>query len=170
MGGQRELKQLSLESVPAALERARHYRFLNDPRPAESICEDVLTVDPANQEATRIRLLAICDRLESAGPAGLRQALECARQLEAEYSREYYQGLVYERSARLELRRRMPEYMHTCYEYLQLALEHYERAQALAPEANDEALLRYNHCVRLERANPALSPAPVQQYEPALLE
>lgn len=165
-----ELKRLAKESLPAALERAKHYRLLNDPGPAESICEDILAIDPGNQEANRIRLLSICDRLESAGSAGMRLALECARQLDSEYAREYYQGLVFERSARVALRQRMPQHMHTCYEHLQDAMAHYQRAEQIAPSSNDEALLRWNHCLRIMRANPALSPAPKEHYEPSMLE
>ena len=49
-----ELKPLSLEGVPAALEKAMRYRLLNEPGEAESICHDVLGVDPDNQEALEL--------------------------------------------------------------------------------------------------------------------
>ena len=53
-----ELKPLSRDAVPGALERATRYRLLNEPGEAESICLDVLQVDPDNQEAIVILLLA----------------------------------------------------------------------------------------------------------------
>ena len=37
--------------MPAALEKALRYRLLNEPVEAESICRDVLEVDPDNQAA-----------------------------------------------------------------------------------------------------------------------
>ena len=37
-----ELKPLSREGIPAALEKAMRYRLLNEPGEAESICHDVL--------------------------------------------------------------------------------------------------------------------------------
>ncbi len=46
-----ELKKLDKEAVPAAIERAKHYRLLNEPGAAESICLDILQVEPNNQEA-----------------------------------------------------------------------------------------------------------------------
>ena len=42
-----ELKRLSDEAIPAALEKALHYRLLNEPAEAESICHDVLHMDPS---------------------------------------------------------------------------------------------------------------------------
>ena len=40
-----ELKPLSREAIPAALEKAMRYRLLNEPGAAESICHDVLRTD-----------------------------------------------------------------------------------------------------------------------------
>ena len=41
-----ELKRLSADAIPAALEKALRYRLLNDPAEAESICHDVLRIVP----------------------------------------------------------------------------------------------------------------------------
>ena len=41
-----DLKPLDLDAVPAALARAERYRLLNEPSEAESICLDILAVDP----------------------------------------------------------------------------------------------------------------------------
>ena len=57
-----ELKLLSKDAVPAALEKAMRYRLLNEPGEAESICLDVLKADPDNQEALVTLLLALTDR------------------------------------------------------------------------------------------------------------
>ena len=51
-----ELKPLSHEGIPAALEKAMRYRLLNEPGEAESICHDVLRIDPDNQQALVIGL------------------------------------------------------------------------------------------------------------------
>ena len=50
-----ELKRLSVAAIPAALAKAEHYRLLNEPEEAQSICDDVLTVDPSNRAATERR-------------------------------------------------------------------------------------------------------------------
>jgi len=46
-----ELKRLHKDAIPAALEKAERYRLLNEPGEAESICLDILAVDPDNQRA-----------------------------------------------------------------------------------------------------------------------
>src|SRR6266496_4105649 len=43
-----ELKRLHKDAIPAALEKAERYRLLNEPGEAESICLDILHVDPEN--------------------------------------------------------------------------------------------------------------------------
>ena len=58
----RELKPLSRDAVDAALAKAERYRFLNEPGEAESICLDILAVDPANQGALITLLLALTDQ------------------------------------------------------------------------------------------------------------
>ena len=60
-----ELKPISLDSIPAALERAERYRLLNEPTEAESICLDVIDVDPNNQRALTVLLLALTDQFEA---------------------------------------------------------------------------------------------------------
>ena len=57
-----ELKPLSRDSVDTALEKAEHYRLLNQPRLAESICHDVLEVDP-NQRVPSV----LCCVTDSSG-------------------------------------------------------------------------------------------------------
>ena len=44
-----QLKSLSMEGITAALDKAERYRLLNEPREAESICLDVLEIDPENR-------------------------------------------------------------------------------------------------------------------------
>ncbi len=41
-----ELKSLTLESVDGALAKVERYRLLNEPLEAESICLDILELDP----------------------------------------------------------------------------------------------------------------------------
>ena len=57
-----ELKSISENAVSSALEKAVWYRALNEPLEAESICRDVLEVDPENQQAVATLLLALTDQ------------------------------------------------------------------------------------------------------------
>src|ERR1700694_1767882 len=63
-GAMHELKPLSRDAVPRALERAERYRLLNEPGEAESICLDALQADAENQEALMTLLLAFTDQFE----------------------------------------------------------------------------------------------------------
>jgi hypothetical protein len=56
------------------------------------------------------------------------------------------------------------------YEALRDAMNWYERAEAIRPPGNDDAILRWNTCARLINANSQLAPHPEPAYEPALEE
>jgi len=43
------LKQITRDGIPRAIEKAERYRLLNEPGDAESICLDILDVDPESQ-------------------------------------------------------------------------------------------------------------------------
>jgi hypothetical protein len=45
---------------------------------------------------------------------------------------------------------------------------HYEQAEKLRPEGNDDALLRWNTCARILMRNSDLRPRGVEAFEPAL--
>jgi hypothetical protein len=144
-----ELKRISRESVPAALAKAERYRIINDPSSAESICRDVLLVDQANQEALVTLLLAITDQFADAPAEGVRRAQELLPRLSDEYRRAYYAGIVAERCAKAHLRRGAMGSGERAYHWFREAMGWYERAEALRPAGNDEALLRWNTCARI---------------------
>ena len=62
-----EIKTISGQGVPRALEKAHRYRMLNEPEEAESICRDILEIDPDNQQALTTLLLALTDQLLDRG-------------------------------------------------------------------------------------------------------
>ena len=59
------LKRISRDAVDVAVDKADHYRLLNEPHHAESICLDVLEVDPKNQRAVINLLLSLTDQFAS---------------------------------------------------------------------------------------------------------
>jgi hypothetical protein len=148
-----ELKRLSSEAVPAALERALRYRLLNEPAEAESICHDVLEIDPENQEALVMLLLAITDRLGKGYGVGVTEAQQVLARLRDEYERAYYTGIVCERRGKAQLRQGYPGAGHDAYEFLREAMMWFEKAEALRPPKNDDALLHWNTCARIIMRN-----------------
>src|ERR1700752_327660 len=110
-----ELKRLSEEAVPAALEKALRYRLLNEPAEAESICHDVLSIDPDNQQALVMLLLALTDRFSEGYAVGVTQAREVLSRLRDPYERAYYAGIICERQAKGRLNQGHPGANHDAY-------------------------------------------------------
>jgi tetratricopeptide (TPR) repeat protein len=146
------LKRLPRESLDAALAKAEHYRDLNQPEEAESICRDVLDVDGGNQRAWKLLGLALTDRLPSHRVGLLEQAVEAFEMLTDEYERVYHLGVAWERAAKAHLERNEAHSAVTAFEH---ALRLYERAESLRPESADP-VVRWNRCVRLLSEHPAL--------------
>jgi tetratricopeptide (TPR) repeat protein len=165
-----ELKPLHPDAIPKALQKAERYRLLAEPEEAESICLDILAVEPGNPDARTMLLLALTDQLRTDG------CLECyvrARDLVAQfpegYERHYYTGIILERRASAQLERSGPGVKRNAYNWLQQAMASYEKAEAVRPPQNDDAVLRWNTCVRMIQKH-GLKPAEADSDEPSLLE
>ena len=162
-----ELKALSKEGIPAALDKAVRYRLLNEPGEAESICRDVLKGEPENQQALVVLLLSLTDRFGEGSAPAVSQAQETLSQLHSEYERLYYSGIICERRAKARLDLGAPGAGHDAYEWLREAMSWYERAEALRPDGNDDALLRWNTCARIVMQK-RLSPRSDERVESSL--
>jgi hypothetical protein len=165
-----ELKTLSPEAVPRALAKAERYRLLNEPGQAASICLDALQVDPDNQEALVMLLLALTDQFDEDAASAVTEARKCVERIRDEYDRTYFTGIIWERRATARLRRAVPDGGPRAYEWLREAMTWYERAEALRAPGNDDALLRWNTCARLIMRDRRLVPAREERGEPLLLE
>lgn len=144
-----QIKPISKESIPTALEKAERYRLLNEPVLAESICLDILQADPNNLHATVTMLLAITDQFGHSSLADINQAKQLVAKLPDEYERQYYLGLICERQGKSKLDKHMPDGGFTAYEWLHDAMEYYEKAESIRPPGKDDAILRWNTCARL---------------------
>jgi len=162
-----QLKPLSKDAIPAALERAMRYRLLNEPAEAESICLDVLRTDPGNQQALVILVLAVTDRFSKAYAVGDSQAQEIVARLNDEYERAYYLGIICERRAKAYLHQGSGGSGFNAHEKLIEAMRWYERAEVLRPSGNDDALLRWNTCARIIMQNKLVARTE-EPYEPSL--
>jgi hypothetical protein len=144
-----QLKPIGRDGIPRAFEKAERYRLLNEPFESESICLDILAIDPQHQQALQCLILSLTDQFNS----GAAQALERARGLlsrfSGEYERVYYAGIIGERFAKRKLREGHPGAKALAFGYLQEAMSSFEAAEKLAPPGNDDAVLRYNACVRM---------------------
>jgi len=146
------MKRLPRASLDAALAKAEHYRDLNQPEEAESICRDVLDVDTSNQRAWKLLGLALTDRLPTHRVGLLEQAVEAFERLTDQYERIYHLGVAWERAAKAHLERNEAHSAVTAFEH---ALKQYEKAESMRPDSPDP-IVRWNRCVRLLSEHPAL--------------
>jgi tetratricopeptide (TPR) repeat protein len=142
-----KLKSISPEGVDAALAKVELYRFLNEPEEAESICQDVLAVEPGHQLALRLLGLAITDQFTGAPGDRYAEAESTFERLSDRYERLYYAGLLHERRAKAQLHAGRPP--HTLLVLLEEAMRCYQEAEKIRPTGNDESILRWNRCARL---------------------
>jgi hypothetical protein len=163
-----ELKALSREGVARALDKAERYRLLNEPAEAESICLDVLQLEPDNQQALVALLLSLTDQFDHDAPDTVSQARALLPRLKDEYARAYYAGIVAERRAKARLRLGGPACGPVAHGFLREAMALYEEAERLRPAGNDDALLRFNACVRILERHPHATQPPSEGEEPPL--
>ena len=143
-----KLKPISRDSIETALAQAERYRLLNEPPEAESICHDILAVDPANRDARVSLVLALTDEIHSDSAPF------------APHHRGHPRARIPLRP-RLLLRNRMgaprkgrlskpmdPVPANYIYDWIVKALQFFEEAEHLRPSGNDDAILRWNTCVR----------------------
>jgi tetratricopeptide (TPR) repeat protein len=164
------LKSIQKDAIRSALDKAVWYRALNEPLEAESICRDILEIDPDNQEALAALLLALTDQFAVGVQGRYREAKELAERLTSAYEQEYYLGIINERRAKSQYHQGTPGSGHLAYEGIKIAMAHYERAEKVRPIGNDDALLRWNACARLLMSSKDIRPEHAPSSAPVELE
>jgi hypothetical protein len=158
-----ELKRLSPAGIQHALEKAEHYRLLNEPAEAESICLDILDVEATHQPALVTLVLALSDQLEERLAAAFATAQSALERLEDPYARAYYRGILYERRAKVHWKRGGTGSDHSVHHWLTDAMGLFEQAMRLRAPGNDDSILRWNTCARILNAHPQFRPAPREE-------
>ena len=144
---EQKLKPISEAGIGEAISKAQIYRYLNEPGEAESICRDILVVEPDNQIALRLLGLAITDQFTGETSDRYSESDGVFRGLTNEYERLYHLGILRERKAKAQLRAgRLP---HTVLPVFEEAMNFFAEAEKISPSNNDDAILRWNRCVRL---------------------
>jgi len=157
-----KLKPIEKDAIPRALSKAERYRLLNEPREAESICRDILAIDPSNNDATVCLVLALTDLFEGEHVAAS-EVRPLVATLKSDYERAYYAGMVEERWSKAMIKAgHQPSRVD---EFIRAAMDHFAAAESLAPASNDDAVLRWNACVRFIQHHHITPPA--ESDEPA---
>jgi hypothetical protein len=150
-----ELKSISKSGIEEAISKAELYRYLNEPEETESICHDILAIEPGHQVALRLLGMAITDQFTGTIADRHGEAEQTLRRLADQYEKVYYLGILHERRAKALLRAgREP---HTLLPFFEEALRCFSQAAAVRPPGNDDAILRWNRCVRILQSNPAFA-------------
>ncbi|MBI2424637.1 MAG: hypothetical protein HYV27_17535 [Candidatus Hydrogenedentes bacterium] len=152
-----EFKKISKAAIPAALDKAKRYRAINEPAQAESIALDILAVEPENHEAELMLILALTDQLKER-MAAYNEVKTRIAELKSDYERAYYTGILCERRARAHFRSEQMGSGFTAYEWFQRALRAFEEAEQLRPEGKDEPLYRWNSIQRTLLRHRSLQP------------
>ena len=147
-----KVKRISTAGIAEAIAKAELYRSLNEPEEAESICHDILAVEPQHQLALRLLGLSLTDQFTGRGSDRYRETEDILRQLKDPYERLYYTGILQERRAKAQLNAGQPP--HSLFTLFYQALHSFAEAEKIRPAGNDDAILRWNRCVRLLQ-NPA---------------
>ncbi|HVH72262.1 MAG TPA: hypothetical protein VNB49_14285 [Candidatus Dormibacteraeota bacterium] len=146
------LKPISKAGIPEALSKVDLYRSLHEPEEAESICRDILAVEPRHQLALRLLGLAITDQFSGDVSDRWGEAQECFDKLTDPYEHLYYTGILHERRAKAQLR--AGRLRHALTPLFEEAMNCFAEAEKIRPSGNDDALLRWNRCVRLLQSHP----------------
>ncbi len=125
-----KLKTISRNGIPEAISKAELYRFLNEPEESESICHDILAIDPENQTAIRILGLAITD--EFTGESADRYAEAEGVFLPLLMLMSSITAWACSASARPR-RRCGPDARPRCDRFIQEAMGHFEAAEKIRP-------------------------------------
>jgi tetratricopeptide (TPR) repeat protein len=150
------LKTISKAGIPEAITKAELYRSLNEPEEAESICRDILAVEPEHQLALRLLGLAITDQFGEDAPDRHREAEGLFQNLTDRYERLYYTGILHERRAKAQMRVGRP--LHALGPLFAEAMRCFAEAEIIRPPDNDDALLRWNRCARLLQSHAGFHP------------
>ncbi len=147
-----QLKSISKAGIAEAIAKAELYRYLNEPEEAESICRDILAVDPDHQLARRLLGLTITDQFTGDAVDRSAEVHSIFQGLRAPYERLYYTGLLHERRAKAQLR--AGRSAHILLPLVEEAMRCFAEAEKIRPQGNDDAILRWNRCVRLLESRP----------------
>jgi len=158
-----KLKTISKSGAAKAISKALSYRYLNEPEEAESICRDILAVEPDHQVALRLLGLAITDQFTGNVSDRYAEAESVFQSLTDRYERLYYTGLLHERQAKAQLRAGRP--LRTLAALFENAMACFEQAEKIRPPDSEDAILRWNRCVRILQALPGFEEKEVAVFE-----
>ncbi|MES2176226.1 MAG: hypothetical protein V4550_00065 [Gemmatimonadota bacterium] len=142
------LKSISHEAIPRAVQKAERYRLLNQSWATESICLDILEIEPGHQQVLVMLLLSLTDQFGAQPRELALRARAVLERLTDPYQKFYYSGIIDERLGHAQLAQGAMHAEAMAHESLRSAMISFEKAEALRQPGNDDAILRWNTCAR----------------------
>src|ERR1700676_3798135 len=142
---QHQLKSISKAGIPEAIAKVELYRSLNEPEEAESICRDILAIEPEQQLARRMLGLSITDQFLGIAGDRYEECRSIFQSLRDPYERFYYTGLFLERRAKAQLRTGCAA--HILLPLIEEALHCFSEAEKTRPIGNNESYPPGTLCV-----------------------
>jgi len=105
----------------------------------------------------------LTDRFTKGYGVGDTQIKQLLGRIHSEYERAYFSGILAERRAKAKLAQHTPGCRFQAYELFGEAMDWFEKAEAIRPPGNDDALLRWNTCARIVERNKLV---PREEEEP----
>ena len=161
-----QLKPIHKDTIVRAFEKAERYRLLNEPFEAESICLDILAIEPNHPQALGCLLLSLTDQFSHGAAQTMERAKALLGRFTGDYEKAYYGGIISERFAKRKLRDGHPGAKALAFGYLSEAMAAFEKAEKLAPGGNDDAVLRFNACVRMIERHGLTPPQEADHEQP----
>src|SRR5207248_9177566 len=96
----------------------------------------------------------------------MRSAEEVLPLIEGEYERAYYAGLIWERQGHAHLRHHELFSHANTYHAVREAMKQYDRAEALRPHGNDDAILLWIACAAVLMHNPEILHLSDARFQP----
>lgn len=158
------LKTFKSDDVEAAMAAARTCWAELQIEDTESICQDVLSLDPTNQEAVELLFRSRVSLLSKGLPRGVERAQELVPQFDGDFEKAFFSGLLRENQARYLLDRRGRQASSVAYNWFRHAMDDFEEANR-QDSTRIEATLHWNACLRTLQANPHCAPNPEEAEE-----
>ena len=112
-------------------------------------------------------ILALTDQFQTGPTDCIRQAESLVPRLHGEYERSYYSGIIFERRGYARAAQGGPGSETAAYQWVRRAMDFFEQAERLRTPGNNDALLRWNSCLRLSQRY-QLHPEPEEMFQPVL--
>src|ERR1700694_3215086 len=133
-----QLKAISRAGIAEAIAKAELYRYLNEPEEAESICRDILAIEPGQELALRLLGLAITDQFRRNSEDRCAGAVKAFQSLTTRYENLYYMGILHERRAKAQMSAQYAA--HSLAPLFHEAMRCFAEAEKIRPEGNDDAI------------------------------